>query len=124
MSGWEGKDRRRHPRVGVDGEVSGRIQTATGAPVVDISVSGVLLELPCALQASTLYKLRLSSQPAPLELSGRVVRSYVHGFKKGDAGETQITYRAAIQFEDVTDEQKNALDALIANGQDLSAGLS
>lgn len=93
--------------------------------MVDISVSGILLELPCALQASTLYRLRLTSEHRSLlELSGRVVRSYVHGFSKGARGETKITYRAAIQFEDVSVEHKRGLEALIAKGEDFSAGLA
>jgi hypothetical protein len=44
-----------------------------------------------------------------VDVKGKVVRSYVHGFDRNDNGETVIKYRAAIQFQSVGDAQMEAL---------------
>ena len=92
------------------GEVRGKIHTVSSAPVVDLSVNGALLEVTCVLKPKTMYTLRLAVGPTEqLEVKGKVVRSYVHGFERNERGETVIKYRAAVQFQDVGDAQKEIL---------------
>ena len=52
---WDGRERRKYPRVPLKGEVKGKIHTVSAAPVVDLSVEGALLEVPCVLEPKTLY---------------------------------------------------------------------
>lgn len=112
---WGGKERRRHPRVELKGEVRSRIHTVSSAPVINISLSGALVEVPCTLQPGTSYTLRLGlGGERTLALQGRVVRSYVHGFDRNDKGETIIKYRAAIHFSRMEDAQKRTLEELLA----------
>jgi hypothetical protein len=86
----------------------------TAAPVIDLSIEGALLEVPCTLKPRTIYTLRLATGPAQhLELKGKVVRSYVHGFERNERGETVIKYRAAIQFVESPDAQKQLLEQLV-----------
>ncbi len=107
---WDGRDRRKHPRVPLKGEVKGKIHTVSAAPVIDLSVQGALLEVPCVLEPRTVYTLRLAVGPTEqLEVKGKVIRSYVHGFERNERGETVIKYRAALQFQAVGDAQKEAL---------------
>ena len=54
----KGAERRRRPRVAVHGEVMGRIHTVASAPFVDLSESGALLEVACALRPGAFYTLR------------------------------------------------------------------
>ncbi len=107
---WSGRERRKHPRVPLKGEVKGKIHTVSSAPVIDLSVEGALLEVPCALTPKTLYVMRLALSPTQhLEIKGKVIRSYVHGFERNERGETVIKYRAAVQFQALPDAHKEAL---------------
>jgi hypothetical protein len=107
---WDGRERRKYPRVPLKGEVKGKIHTVSAAPVIDLSVEGALLEVPCVLEPRTTYTLRLAvGLTEQLEVKAKVIRSYVHGFERNERGETVIKYRAAIQFQAVGDAQKEAL---------------
>lgn len=111
---WDGRERRKYPRVPLKGEVKGKIHTVSAAPVVDLSVEGALLEVPCVLKPKTLYILRLAVGPTEqLEVKGKVIRSYVHGFERNERGETVIKYRAAVQFHAIGDAQKEALSKTV-----------
>jgi len=107
---WDGRERRKHPRVPLKGEVKGKIHTVSSAPVIDLSVEGALLEVPCALTPKTMYTMRLALSPTQhLEIKTKVIRSYVHGFERNAKGETVIKYRAAVQFQAIPDALKEAL---------------
>jgi hypothetical protein len=107
---WDGRERRKHPRVPLKGEVKGKIHTVSSAPVIDLSVEGALLEVPCALTPKTVYTMRLALSPTQhLEIKTKVIRSYVHGFERNAKGETVIKYRAAVQFQAIPDSLKEAL---------------
>lgn len=111
---WDGRERRKHPRVPLKGEVKGKIHTVSSAPVIDLSVEGALLEVPCALTPKSLYTMRLALSPTQhLEIKSKVVRSYVHGFERNARGETVIKYRAAVQFQAVPDNHKEALYQIV-----------
>lgn len=100
--------------MSLDGEVQSRIHTVAAAPVINISVSGALLEVPCTLRVGALYTLRLALRTDQiLELKGKVVRSYVHGFAKNEKGETVIKYRAAVQFHGVPDAHRASLERFV-----------
>jgi hypothetical protein len=123
MAEPEGVNRRRRTRVRVEGEVSGRIHTVQSAPVIDLSESGALIEVPCTLRPGTVYVLRLPLG-TELVLRSRVVRSYVHGVKKVGNGETTITYRSALEFVDLGDKERALiLEQLAVRGASLDAGL-
>ncbi|HLE21062.1 MAG TPA: PilZ domain-containing protein [Vicinamibacteria bacterium] len=107
---WNGRERRKHPRIPLKGEVKGKIHTVSSAPVIDLSVEGALLEVPCALKPKSLYTMRLAISPTEhLEIKGKVIRSYVHGFERNERGETVVKYRAAVQFQAISDSHKETL---------------
>jgi hypothetical protein len=112
--GWNGVNRRRHPRVALEGKVRGKIHTVASAPVVNLSLTGALLEVPCTLQVGTGYTMHLAIGAAGVvDVKGKVVRSYVHGFEKNEKGETVIKYRAAVQFQIVPEEHQTKLQRFI-----------
>jgi hypothetical protein len=111
---WNGVDRRQHPRVSLEGELRGRIHTVASAPVINLSMVGALLEVPCTLQVGALYTMRLVIDSATsVDIKGKVVRSYVHGFHKDEKGETVIKYRAAVQFQAVPEDRQTDLEQFI-----------
>jgi hypothetical protein len=109
---WQGEERRGHPRVSLkERERPSRVVAST---IVDLSLSGALLEVGATLQTKSLYTVRLEQEGGePIELAGEVVRSYVHGFDKDEKGLPSVKYRAAIQFVDLTPETKDDLEKLI-----------
>lgn len=124
---WKGGERRRHARLQLDGKVRGRIQSVFEAPVVDLSVSGALLEVPATLAPSARYVLKLPLEPGKLlTLQSEVVRSYVHGFDKSTGAQPAVRYRAALRFVNLTEEQIAELEAFLrGRGRgDLNASLS
>ena len=56
---YEGDERRDHPRVPIDGQLQGEIEASVVAHLMDLSLSGTLLEVPSALPANARYSLKL-----------------------------------------------------------------
>jgi hypothetical protein len=96
--------------VSVRGEVMGRIHTVASAPFVDLSETGALLEVNCALKPGAFYTLRFEIPAGPeLVLKTRVVRSFVQGFQPGPRGESVILYRTAVEFVDMAAPERAIL---------------
>ena len=110
---WPGEERRAHPRVSLkERESPSRVVAST---IVDLSLSGALLEVGSTLQTKSRYTVRLERPDGqPLELAGEVVRSYVHGFDKDEKGLPAVKYRVAIQFVDLTPETTDDLERLLS----------
>lgn len=105
-----GAERRRRPRVPVHGEVIGRIHTMAAAPFIDFSETGALLAITCSLNPGAFYSLRFQfADGAELTLRTRVVRSYVHGFTQKPGGESVVQYRAAVEFVQVSEAEREIL---------------
>lgn len=119
---WQGNERRDHPRVPIAGEMQGKIETTVDVPLVDVSLSGALLEMPSALAANTRYRLKVegSDTAEAFEAEIEVVRSYVHGFDRGNAGQPAVKYRVAIKFVELTEPQQTSLQKLMDRGAGLT----
>lgn len=114
---WEGDERRAQPRVAIDGNLQGEIEAAVTAPLMDLSVTGALIEVPSALPANARYTLKLPmSATQSLEIHAEVVRSYVHGFDTVSAGKPAVRYRAALKFLDLTHDQTQNIKQLMDRG--------
>ena len=124
---WEGDERRGQPRVSIDGGLQGEIEAAVEAPLMDLSLSGALLEVPSALPAGARYALKLPAAGEEIpRLTAEVVRSYVHGFDKEGTGPPSVRYRAAVKFVELTAPQRAGIEKLLAqsDGSSLRAELS
>ena len=101
------------------GEVMGSIHTVASAPFVDLSLNGALLEANCALKPNSFYRLRFVLPVGrELVLKTRVVRSAIHEFRPGPKGEKELVYRTAVEFIDVPDADREALEAHLGSGAD------
>ena len=118
-----GAERRRHPRVPVHGEVMGSIHTVASAPFVDLSETGALIEVTCALKPGSFYRLKFGVPGAgELMLKTRVVRSFVEGFKTGPKGETVLLYRTALEFVELLEGERTALRKHLGTGKRTAPG--
>ena len=117
------EERRRHPRVPVHGEVTGSIHTVASAPFVDLSETGALLEVPCALKPGAFYRLKFTVPgTGELVLKTRVVRSSVQGFKSGKKGETVLLYRTALEFVELPEGERMVLRRHLGTGGQTGPG--
>ena len=118
-----GAERRKHPRVPVHGEVMGSIHTVASAPFVDLSETGALLEVTCALKPGAFYRLKFNIPgTGELMLKTRVVRSSVQGFRSGPKGETVLLYRTALEFVELLEGELTALRRHLGSGKRTSPG--
>jgi hypothetical protein len=118
MEQFSGKDRRVRARVALNGEVLGKIHTTAVAPVIDLSEAGALVEVRSVLRPGAVHTLRLPlAAGGELNLRARVVRSFIHGFERtGAPDETPVRYRAALEFIDLTEQDRAALREHVAQG--------
>ena len=121
MSGvWQGDERRSHPRKQMGGDVRGEMDPAVETPLMDLSLSGALLEVSSALPKGERYDLKLPSEDSEggIAVTAEVVRSYVHGFDKEGAGPPSVRYRAAVKFVEMTDAQTAVIQEILSRGDE------
>ena len=95
----------------------GSIHTVASAPFVDLSITGALLEANCALKPGSFYRLRFTIPEAgEIVLKTRVVRSAIHQFRPGPKGEKELVYRTAVEFIDVPEPDRAALERHLGSG--------
>ncbi|MFQ5792837.1 MAG: PilZ domain-containing protein, partial [Acidobacteriota bacterium] len=111
--GSHGRERRKYPRVAFEGEIAAKIHSVSASPI-DLSATGVLLEVTRPLTANAVYTLRLDLSPREqLVLKGRVVRNYVHEFDRSGKGDTLVRYRVAIEFETLAHREQAVIQDFI-----------
>jgi hypothetical protein len=114
---WQGEERRSHPRIALAGAVEGALDSVIEAPIVDLSMSGALVDVASALPSGGRCVLRIPTDGVEtFEIPAEVVRSYVHGFHKGKDGQPSVRYRAAIRFVDLDARQEAELTRFIEEG--------
>lgn len=114
---WQGEERRSHPRIAIEGAIEGALDSVIEAPIVDLSMSGALVDVSSGLPSGGRCALRIPTERnETLEIPARVVRSYVHGFHKGKDGQPSVRYRAAIQFLELSEPQKRELETFLQDG--------
>jgi len=100
MSDFDQIERRKNPRVSLEDEHSVSV-FAEPAKAIDLSRTGVMLEVSRPLHGEV-ARLKLDLGPdRVLDVKGRVVRHYVHGFEVCDDGRTIVKYRVAIDPSDL-----------------------
>ncbi len=122
MSGKENDytERREHPRVEMMHSVGGEVQAVVASSIINISVSGSLVELPCRLNPGGLYEIQMSFSERVIKTVAQVVRSYVHSVGHSEDGTSTLLYRAGLLFQKLEDEDKVFLEQFV--GQHLPEG--
>jgi len=107
-------ERRRHPRVEMMHSVGGEVQAVVASSIINLSVSGTLVELPCRLNPGGLYEIRMSFADRLITTVAQVVRSYVHSVGHSESGTSTLLYRAGLVFQKLDDEDRKFLDTFIS----------
>ncbi len=101
----EGKeDKRCNIRWAVEGRTAGRITAIYEAVLINISVSGALIEHSDLVRPGTISSLTLLVHGQEVSLRCRVVRSVVHRSEVRTDGERDLIYRTALEFLDASED--------------------
>jgi len=99
-------DRRRHPRLHLDGRMVGRATVMTDFRVVALSETGGSLEMDVPFATGALCDLNLHLASASVDLRGRVVE-----VRPPEAG--RDAYLVAVEFEDLSDADSGLLSSFL-----------
>jgi len=94
------EDRRLQPRSAVGSQLAARINYIYEASVINISASGAMIEHMNHVRPGTVSFVTLLFHVKPVALKCLVVRSVVHRYEVGLAGERELIYRTGLQFVD------------------------
>jgi hypothetical protein len=101
-----GEERRRHPRIRLEGRAIGRATVLAEFKVVGLWENGGTLELPLPLALGSLCDLTLSLGPGSVDLKGRVVQVE-------SAGESGACYRVNVDFLTMDPDDQSRLQAFL-----------
>lgn len=102
-------ERRKHPRVEMMHSVGGEVQAVVASSIINLSVSGTLVELPCRLNPGGLYEIQMSFPERVIKTVAQVIRSYVHTVGHSDEGTSTLLYRAGLLFEKLGNDDHDFL---------------
>jgi hypothetical protein len=102
----QGEERRRHPRIRLEGRAVGRATVLAEFKVVGLEENGATLELPLPLALGSLCDLTLSLGPGSVDLKARVV-------EVEQAGEGEGGYRVNVDFLAMDPEDQTLLQAFL-----------
>jgi hypothetical protein len=103
---------RRAPRVR-PGPLRVRLHRTCEGILVDISASGVLVQVPWSMSRDRQVTVNLDVGDTPLQLRGRVVRSMPHKLQMAEATLARTEYHVAVAFSELPDDQVAALQKLL-----------
>ncbi len=93
------KNRRRHPRFTVT-DVNGTMTSASRVEVVNMSMSGIAIQLDRSLHIDRDYTIHVATKDTNLSLTGRVVWCTLSGIQKRTRGDDLPLYSAGLKFTD------------------------
>jgi len=102
----QGEERRRHPRIRLEGRAVGRATVLAEFKVVGLWENGGTLELPLPLALGSLCDLTLSLGPASVDLKGRVVQVEPSGERDGP-------FRVDVDFLTMDPDDQAVLQAFL-----------
>lgn len=100
------QEKRYHKRYTLDGmNIHGEIPSADNVKILNISLSGALLETDKRLDTGNRYILKLKCEDSTLILEGLVMRSTLIKSNKDSKGKFIPIYTAGILFRDLSNEE-------------------
>ena len=93
--------------------VGGEVQAVVASSIINLSVSGSLVELPCRLNPGGLYEIQMSFADRVIKTVAQVVRSYVHSVGHTEGGTSTLLYRAGLVFQKLEDDDLAYLEKFV-----------
>lgn len=99
-------------RIQVHGDCSGKMVLVEHVEVCDISETGIRLTCLKRVDMKSRHHIRIAKNDIQLNLKATVTRATMKGTREID-GKTVPVYEVAMQFTDLSDEDRSALKHLI-----------
>lgn len=116
-------ERRSAPRLMPATELSARVRAFLPARVVDVSRTGIQLELSSLLRIGVACDVKLSLEGNELRWPATVRRCRATHFGMDEHGQKVLYYRAGLEFASMSDEEWAHLERFLLKAQTEGAGL-
>lgn len=110
-------NKRDSERVLVPGDVKGEVTVYEPMTILDMSVTGVLVETKFPLQLDSLHDFRLSLGSRSVVVKGRIVHS-----KIGELHEGAVLYRTGVEFTEPSEHVVAALRSFVERQRAAGSG--
>ena len=114
-----GRERRKHPRLPVEG-VSGGFRFSANARILNLSLDGVALETSDYLEIGRSYSLKLTHEEEELALRGRVVWCRMVRTEQTEEGDSVPVFNAGVHFEDLLSGTAREVHRLLGSNAAIS----
>jgi hypothetical protein len=105
-------DKRRAVRIGVKGQVSGRMILVDSLEIEDLSMTGVRFKSLRRLEMNSPHRIKIVHGDVAIALKGTIVRASFKGLQQLEGGSIPL-YEFGMHFEDMTDREKANIEKLI-----------
>lgn len=105
-------EKRAKSRVKVSGNCTGKLVLFEHLEILDLSESGLRMKCMGRLTTNSVQRIRLESEQFMVYLKAVVVRSQLTGQQEIN-GKLMSVYDVALQFENVSEEQRRTLRRII-----------
>jgi hypothetical protein len=103
-----GENKRDTERVAVPAPLHGEVKVYQPMTILDVSRGGAQVETPFALQLDSLHDFRISLGDRSVVVKGRIAHCHIGELKEG-----VVLYRTGVEFIEITDHAKAAIDHFI-----------
>jgi hypothetical protein len=110
------RERRREERIVPSEELFGRVRATVPARILDISHTGVQVEVSTALRPTVECDFSLPDGKDMLRLRARVRRCRAASFAERSPDSQLMVYRAGLEFLSLSPRQREVLERLVAQG--------
>lgn len=108
-------ERRQVERVSVNGVVAASVKSTVPARVIEISTSGVRVEIPTALRPSVNCRFALEVESGEVfEIRVRVRRCRIRQLGTAETRRTEVSFIAGLEFEAMDWRTRRKLERLLA----------
>lgn len=101
-------DKRDSERVLIPGEVKGEVTVYEPMTILDMSVTGALIETKFPLQLDSLHEFRLSLGNRSVIVKGRIVHSKIGELRQGS-----VLYRTGVEFIEPPEYARAAMRSFV-----------
>lgn len=98
-------DKRKAPRLALSKGTKGQIKSTVAVDLVNLSATGVLMELPTSLRPGSTCDLTATLAGINLTVLIRVTRCKAGGFVADDKGDRVLVYQAGGEFVGLPEDQ-------------------
>lgn len=106
-------EKRRAVRIGVRGQVSGRMILVDSLEIEDLSMTGIRFTSMRRLEMNSPHRIKIVHGDMAVALKGTIVRASFKGLQQLEGGSMPL-YEFGMHFGDMTDREKANIEKLIS----------